>query len=185
MASEKAPSWADQWGAGGIGAIGDYDNQTELIKEKNGNKPTTFSEATIERAKKLINFVGNDINDESPMDINDGSPKTYFNNIFPEPACYLSMLSTKHIKRTYFAPIESIVQMNGLSSSPKPAITVKENLPTGLDKEKSFSLVTARYVTTGIPRKMMNNNTQKTCMLEMQLAKMQVSLKNLQNGIAD
>ncbi|MFS7905111.1 hypothetical protein Hanom_Chr01g00043891 [Helianthus anomalus] len=56
MAINEAPTWADQWGAGGIGAIGEY--QKESIKENDGNK-TVFSRVAKERAKKLIKWIKN------------------------------------------------------------------------------------------------------------------------------
>ncbi|KAJ0946729.1 hypothetical protein HanRHA438_Chr01g0007181 [Helianthus annuus] len=56
MTINEAPTWADQWGAGGIGAIGEY--QKESIKENDENK-TVFSRVAKERAKKLIKWIKN------------------------------------------------------------------------------------------------------------------------------
>lgn len=63
MASE-APSWADQWGAGGIGAI--EDEKVDVKKENDGNKKgsTAFGRANSvakEGAKKLKNGTSNGI----------------------------------------------------------------------------------------------------------------------------
>ncbi|GJV55168.1 hypothetical protein Tco_1456173 [Tanacetum coccineum] len=64
MASE-APSWADQWGAGGIGAI--EDEKVDVKKENDGNNKkgsTAFGRANSvakEGAKKLKNGTSNGI----------------------------------------------------------------------------------------------------------------------------
>ncbi|CAK9176066.1 unnamed protein product [Ilex paraguariensis] len=49
MASE-APSWADQWGAGGIGAI-EEDQNTATNKDSVSEKKTTTSSAGFSKAK--------------------------------------------------------------------------------------------------------------------------------------
>ena len=46
----------------------------------------------------------------------------------------------------YLAPIESIVQMNGLSSSPNPAITGWQKYGPNLKKHKEISSICSSYV---------------------------------------
>ncbi|MFS8025696.1 hypothetical protein Hanom_Chr16g01478231 [Helianthus anomalus] len=63
MASE-APSWADQWGSGGIGAI--EDEKVDVKKEDDGKKKgsTAFGKASSvakEGAKKLKNSTSSGI----------------------------------------------------------------------------------------------------------------------------
>ncbi|GLT52643.1 hypothetical protein SLA2020_259710 [Shorea laevis] len=60
----EAPSWADQWGAGGIGAIVEDDNTTAK-KDGNNNKKGSgkdgFSkakDAALKGAKKLMIKMG-------------------------------------------------------------------------------------------------------------------------------
>ncbi|KVH96753.1 hypothetical protein Ccrd_001156 [Cynara cardunculus var. scolymus] len=65
MASE-APSWADQWGAGGIGAIEEekVDPNKETNNNKNNKGSTAFGRANSvakEGAKKLKNGTSNGI----------------------------------------------------------------------------------------------------------------------------
>ncbi|KAI3718705.1 hypothetical protein L6452_19587 [Arctium lappa] len=65
MASHEAPSWADQWGAGGIGAI--EEEKVDTNKETNTNKikgSTALGRANSvakEGAKKLKNGTSNGI----------------------------------------------------------------------------------------------------------------------------
>lgn len=42
MATE-APGWADQWGAGGIGALEDEDNKNKSLEDNNNKKAETKS----------------------------------------------------------------------------------------------------------------------------------------------
>ncbi|KAK9936024.1 hypothetical protein M0R45_012889 [Rubus argutus] len=42
MATE-APGWADQWGAGGIGALEDEDNKNKSLEDNNKKKTETKS----------------------------------------------------------------------------------------------------------------------------------------------
>ncbi|KAI8567381.1 hypothetical protein RHMOL_Rhmol02G0117500 [Rhododendron molle] len=51
MASE-APSWADQWGKGGVGAMGEEDNGT-TVKESGSNKKATGTSAGLSKAKSV------------------------------------------------------------------------------------------------------------------------------------
>ncbi|GFZ03236.1 hypothetical protein Acr_15g0018440 [Actinidia rufa] len=51
MASE-APSWADQWGAGGIGAMAEDDN-TKTNKEDGNKKKMSASSAGLGKAKAV------------------------------------------------------------------------------------------------------------------------------------
>ncbi|KAL6990769.1 hypothetical protein U1Q18_008890 [Sarracenia purpurea var. burkii] len=51
MASE-APSWADQWGAGGIGALEENDNR-KINKEEGSKKTTVGSSVGLGKAKAV------------------------------------------------------------------------------------------------------------------------------------
>ncbi|KAH7858934.1 hypothetical protein Vadar_029526 [Vaccinium darrowii] len=50
--SSEPPSWADQWGKGGIGAMGD-DGDVRTEKENGSNKKATGTSAGLSRAKSV------------------------------------------------------------------------------------------------------------------------------------
>ncbi|KAM3285395.1 hypothetical protein P3S67_024194 [Capsicum chacoense] len=52
MASD-GPSWADQWGAGGIGAMDEDDGYSKSNKESGNNKKATASSGGIGKVKAV------------------------------------------------------------------------------------------------------------------------------------
>lgn len=63
MASE-APSWADQWGAGGIGAMGEEDNtktQKDSNNKKKADRLTKAKAAAMASAHKIKSGTSNGI----------------------------------------------------------------------------------------------------------------------------
>ncbi|KAI7999832.1 hypothetical protein LOK49_LG09G00328 [Camellia lanceoleosa] len=68
MASE-APSWADQWGAGGIGAMEDEDDNTKTNKAKGGNKKTTMASAVLGKAKAVAKAGAQNVKSGTSMAI--------------------------------------------------------------------------------------------------------------------
>lgn len=58
MASE-APSWADQWGAGGIGAMVEDDNSTATKKESGNGKKTNAKSGFNKARTAAVKWVKN------------------------------------------------------------------------------------------------------------------------------